>query len=147
VEVDAPREVGAALALRYRFVARGFARREGQALVLPPPSFPAQLGRRFLQVRSRQTPLVLDSSEAVAFEGSLSLPEGAALVEPLSGVSFDGPLGHFERSERQEGRTVTLVEVLRLRQGRVQPAEYETFATFVGQVDLVQARELLVKLP
>jgi hypothetical protein len=128
-------------------VARGFARREGQSLVVPPLSFPAQLGRRFLQVRTRQTPLVLDASEAVTFEGTLGLPQGAVLAGPLPSTSFDGPLGHFERSERQEGRTVSLAEVLRLQQGRVHPTEYEPFATFVGQVDLVQARELLVKLP
>ena len=147
IEVDAPREVGAELALRYRFVARGFARREGQSLVVPPLSFPGQLGRRFLQVRSRQTPLVLEGSEAVAFEATLVLPERAALQEPLSGVSLEGPLGHFERSERQEGRAISIHETMRLRMGRVPPADYEPFAVFVGQVDLVQARELLVKLP
>ncbi|MBM4379112.1 MAG: DUF3858 domain-containing protein, partial [Deltaproteobacteria bacterium] len=147
VEVDAPREVGARLSLRYRFVAPGFARREARALVVPPLSFPGQLGRRFVQVRTRQTPLVLDTSEAVSFEATLSLPEGATLQEPLTGVSFDGPLGHFERAERQEGRTVSVRETLRLRMGRVQPADYEAFAVFAGQVDLVQARDLLVKLP
>ncbi|MEN9797164.1 MAG: hypothetical protein RL653_860 [Pseudomonadota bacterium] len=147
VILDAPRAVGATLVLKYRFQAPGFARREGNALVLGPLTFPTQLSRRYVQVRTRKTPLVLDSSEGVALEATLQLPEGATLSDPLAGLKVDGPLGTFEHGERQQGRTVTVRESLQLRLGRVPPGAYEDFARFAGQVDLVQARDLVVRLP
>jgi hypothetical protein len=147
VKLEAPRAVGATLTLAYRFQAPGFARREGSALVLGPLTFPTQLSRRYVQVRTRRTPLVLESSEGIALEATLQLPEGATLSEPLTGLHVEGPLGMFEHGEQQQGRTVTVRESLQLRNGRVLPTDYEEFARFAGQVDLVQARDLVVRLP
>jgi hypothetical protein len=147
VTLEAQRAVGASLVLKYRFQAPGFARREGNALVLGPLTFPTQLSRRYVQVRTRKTPLVLDSSEGVELEATLQLPEGATLADPLAGLKVEGPLGKFEHAERQQGRTVTVRESIRLRLGRVPPEGYEDFARFAGQVDLVQARDLVVRLP
>jgi hypothetical protein len=147
VSMEAPRAVGAKLVLKYKFQAPGFARREGNALVLGPLTFPTQLSRRYVQVRTRKTPLVIDASEGIALEATLQLPAGASLAEPLPGLKVEGPLGTFEHAERQQGRTVTVREALQLRLGRVAPEAYEDFARFAGQVDLVQARDLVVRLP
>jgi tetratricopeptide (TPR) repeat protein len=145
LELDLITEVGQPLVVRYRFRAPGFARPEGDRLVLGPLTFPASLGRRFVQLGRRTTPLFLEGGESTVASLRLTLPEGRAVEGLLGELKIESDFGHFIRRESQKGRVVTLEEDFRLKMGRVQPPRYDDFAHFAGQVDLLQSRDLVVR--
>ncbi|MBL8951890.1 MAG: hypothetical protein JNK82_13995 [Myxococcaceae bacterium] len=145
VDMDAKREVGATVTVRYSFTAERFARAEGKSLVFSQATYPALLGRRYLQVGMRRTPLFIDAAEESTTTATLTLPEGYTLTGALPSVKASCPYGRFERSEKVQGRTVTIDETYRIEMARVPPADYERFGQFAGEVDLVQGRELLAE--
>ncbi len=145
VELSVKRQVGAPLVVRYRFSAPHFARREGQRLVLGPLTFPTQLGRRYVQLGSRRTPLYIDSTESSRIVATLKLPAGFRLSAPLPEMTAQSPFGRFSRREREENGHVIVDEELRLDMARIAPKDYDAFARFAGEVDLAQARELVVE--
>ena len=63
LKVEVERKVGAPLTLRYHFVAPSFARVEEGRMTLGPLTYPAQVGRRYVTVGTRQSPLFIDSTE------------------------------------------------------------------------------------
>lgn len=145
LELEVRRQVGAPLTLRYAFKAPRFARRDGEsALVLGAVAYPAWLGRRFLSLSERRTPLYLESTELTTTQVTLDLPPGWALASPLGQARAECPWGRFVRKERQEGDRLFIEEEYRLDAGRIPPAEYARFAQFAGEVDLLQGRDLVV---
>ena len=57
---------------------------------------------------------------------------------------MDSRFGRFVRSEKQEGNVVTFLEGMRLPRNRIYPRDYEAFAQFAGDVDLIQTRDLIL---
>lgn len=145
LELDLRRTPGAPLSVRYGFTAPRFARVEGEKLVLGALTFPAMLGRRFVQLGQRRMPLYVESSEALHSRVWLKLPKGYRLRSPLPEVSLAGPSGRFHRSERDENGQVAVDEEYRLDMSRIPPEKYDDFAQFAGEVDLVQSRDLVVE--
>lgn len=142
--VDAPREVGAVLTVSYDFVAPRFARVEGDGrLVASSLTYPLMLGRRYLGVPQRVTPLFIDGSEVTETKATLTLPAGWALRSPIGEAKVSGPSGEYRRQETQAGAVVMVNESFRLTQARVAPKQYEAFTQFAGEVDLLQQRDLL----
>lgn len=140
------RKVGAPVEVKYSFVASRFARVEGEGkLVLGSPVYPVLLGRRYLQLSQRSTPLFLESTEETSTQVKLTLPEGYKLVEPLPEVKSNCPYGSFVHREQANGRVVTIDEHYRIEMARVPPKDYERFGVFAGEVDLVQGRDLLAQ--
>ena len=146
LELHIKREVGAPLTIAYKFVVPRFGRVEGSQLTLAPLTFPSYLGRRYVQVSARKTPVYVDGSETSETDVTLSLPPGHVLEQPLRSVTRDNAFGHFDRSEVQVGSTVRIREHYRLNPGRIPTAQYEAFAQFAGEVDLVQSRDLVVSV-
>lgn len=145
VEVELAREVGAPLKVSYAFSASRFARQEGPStLVLGALTFPWNLGRRFLVVSQRSTPLFIDSTESTKATVTLTVPEGFRLKDPLPEVKTECPWGQFVRRESQAGRTLTIEEEGRVLQSRVPAKDYEAFGQFAGETDLLQGRDLLL---
>ncbi|WP_224361161.1 tetratricopeptide repeat protein [Hyalangium versicolor] len=144
VKIDHPEQVGAAFTLRYEFNVPRFARIEGKRMVLGPVTFPAMLGRRYVQLSVRHTPLFLEDTENSNTQATLTLPEGWQLQDPQPALKVNTRFGRFVRSEKQEGRVVTFLEGLRLPRNRVYPKDYEAFAQFAGDVDLIQTRDLVL---
>lgn len=148
LEVDAPRAVGATVTVKYEFRAERFGRAEGDArLVASSPTYPMMLGRRFLQVPSRVTPLFIEASEASLTKATLTLPAGWKLKSPITQVKIEGPAGSYTRKETQNGDVVTFEEDFRLTQSRVSTKDYDRFAQFAGELDLLQQRDLLFEKP
>jgi hypothetical protein len=145
LELDMKREVGSPVVVRYAFKAPRFARVEGKTLVFSQATFPVLLGRRYLQLGSRRTPLFLDSVEESETHATLQLPEGFALTGALPNVKVACPYGKYERHETVQGPQVSIVEKYRVEMARVPPKEYERFGEFAGEVDLVQGREMLAE--
>jgi hypothetical protein len=146
LDVQAKREVGGVVTVKYHFVARRFGRVEGDArLVVGALTYPHLLGRRFLATSSRVTPLFLEGSESTHTVARVTLPPGWALAGPIGEVTLSGPAGRFVRREQQTGDVLHVEEVYRLDQARVAPKDYERFAQFAGEVDLLQQRDLLIE--
>jgi tetratricopeptide (TPR) repeat protein len=146
LEVEAPREVGARVVLRYAFRAQP-AHAEGEGkLVLAPLTFPAMLGRRYASAGSRTTPLFVGNVEDMQTRVTLTLPEGYTLEGGLEPLEQRTPFGRFRREESLAGRTLTITESYRVERGRIPPARYPAFVDFAGTLDLVQTRDFtLVK--
>jgi predicted Zn-dependent protease len=144
VKLDHPEQVGAPFTLRYEFNVPNFARVEEKRMVLGPVTFPAMLGRRYVQLSSRHTPLFLEDSEASNTQVALTLPEGWRLQDPQPGLKVNSRFGRFVRGEKQEGRVVTFLEGMRLPRNRIYPKDYDAFAQFAGDVDLIQTRDLIL---
>jgi len=143
-QLDHLEEVGAPFILRYKFRVPNFARIEEKRIVLGPVTFPSQLGRRYVQLSSRDTPLFIDESEASNTVVELTLPPGWRLQDPQPSLKVNNRFGRFGRSEEQKGRVLTIIEALRLPRTRVMPQDYNTFARFAGDVDLIQLRDLVL---
>ncbi|MBJ6761206.1 tetratricopeptide repeat protein [Myxococcaceae bacterium JPH2] len=145
VKLDRATEVGAPFVLHYEFTVPRFGRVEGdQKMVLGALTFPALLGRRYVELSSRDTPLFIDSMEASRTQVTLTMPQGWKLADPQASLKVDSDFGHFARTEKQEGRTLTLNESLQVPRNRISPRDYEKFSAFAGDVDLIQVREMFL---
>jgi hypothetical protein len=143
VKLEHAEEVGAPFILRYEFKVPRFARMEGEKrMVLGPLTFPAMLGRRYVQLSTRKSPMLLESSEVSDTEVHVTLPEGWRLSDPQAELKVDSTFGRFRRSERQEGRVLIINESLRIPRVRVYPKSYEAFSSFAADVDLLQMRDM-----
>jgi len=146
LELDFKRTVGAPVVVRYTFTAPRFARVEGDnKLVLQGATFPMLLGRRFLQLSNRRTPLFIDGTEASHTLATMKLPAGWVLAGPVAQVKTSCPWGSYVRREKQVGQVLTIEEDYQLSMSRVAPKGYEEFAQFAGEVDLIQGRDMWVQ--
>jgi hypothetical protein len=144
LKLERTEEVGAPFTVRYAFKASGFARADKDKLVLPPITMPASLGRQYVQLSTRTTPLYIDDTEASRTVVTLTMPQGLRLADPQAQLKVEGPFGRLLRTEKQEGRTLTVDETLRVERARIPVKQYEDFAHFAGEVDLVQSRDLVL---
>jgi hypothetical protein len=142
LRLDVKRAVGAPLSLRYHFVAPRFARVDDGRMTLGPLTYPAQVGRRYVTVGTRQSPLFIDSTEQNVSHVSLKLPPGWHIDDPLKNGKLESPFGLFTRDER-EADVFKVEERYRLDMARIPVNQYEAFAGFAGQVDLLQTRDLV----
>ncbi|MBX5482239.1 MAG: hypothetical protein IRZ16_10450 [Myxococcaceae bacterium] len=138
-------DVGKDLVVTYAFRVPGFAHMSGNQMVLGSVTLPAQLGRRYVQLAERTTPLFVDSSEETVAHVTLKLPHGWVLRSAVGEATLKEDFGSFVRREQQKGDTVTIDEDFRLRMMRLPPERYQRFAQFAGQVDLLQTRDLVLE--
>ncbi|HEX8822568.1 MAG TPA: DUF3857 domain-containing protein [Archangium sp.] len=144
LKLERTEAVGAPLTVRYTFKAPSFARVDGNKLVLPPITMPAMLGRQYVQLSTRTTPLYLEDTEASRTQVTLTMPQGYRLADAQAQLKSESPFGRLQRTEKQEGRTLTIDESLRVERGRIPVKKYEDFAHFAGEVDLIQSRDLVL---
>ncbi|MBL9038086.1 MAG: hypothetical protein JNG84_06200 [Archangium sp.] len=146
IDVDAPRRVGATMRVKYRFIAKRFGRRDGDTrLVTGPLTFPSLLGRRYVVLGARTTPLFIDGSELTRTSATVQLPKGWVMTEPMAELRRACMHGTYVRKESQQGDVVRIDEEVRIQQARVSPRDYEAFGQFAGEVDLVQGRDVLIE--
>lgn len=145
LEVLIAHQVGAPMTLKYAFVAPRFGRVEGKQITLPTITFPAHLGRRYVQVSSRSTTLFVDSTEASTAHIQLTLPKGYVLGSPIGEVKRDTKFGRFSRKETQDGSVLTIDESFSVPMQRIAPKAYDDFTQFAGEIDLIQARDLILE--
>ncbi len=146
IEVAAKREVGGTVTVKYDFTASRFGRPDGaKQMVLSPLTYPSQLGRRYLTMSQRRTPLVMSSTEATHMRTTVKLPKGWSLSGPVPEIKLAGPVGKFIRTEAQKDDVLVIDETLLVPQSRISPKQYPDFGQFAGEVDLVQGRDLLLE--
>ena len=142
LRLEVKRTVGAPVSLRYHFVAPRFARVDDGRMTLGPLTYPAQVGRRYVTVGTRRSPLFIDSTEQNVSHVALRLPPGWHIDDPLKGGKLESAFGLFTRDEA-ESDVFRVEERYRLDMARVPVEQYEAFAGFAGQVDLLQTRDLV----
>ena len=146
IDVAAKREVGGTVTVKYDFTASRFGRPDGaKQMVLSPLTYPSQLGRRYLTMSQRRTPLVMSSTEATHMRTTVKLPKGWSLSGPVPEIKLAGPVGKFIRTEAQKDDVLVIDETLLVPQSRISPKQYPDFGQFAGEVDLVQGRDLLLE--
>jgi hypothetical protein len=143
LNVDQKRTDGTRFKVRYVFTAPKFARQESPTRwVLGPLTFPAFLGKRFVQLGQRRTSLFIGQTEKNHTLVDLELPKGFVLSQPGGTMKSRNDFGEFERKETARGSSVHVEERYMLRMARIPPARYEEFAIFAGELDLIQGRDL-----
>lgn len=143
LRVDLKREVGAQAVIHYEFRSPRFGRLEGdKKMTIPPLTFPAQLGRRFLQLGARRTPLFIDTTELTTTHVEVKLPAGFVAQDLIGKLEQETRYGAYSRAEKQAGDLLTVDETYRVDMARIPTAEYDELARFAGEVDLVQSRDL-----
>ena len=131
----------------YKFRAPQLARRIGRGLVLPAP-FPAQLGKRYIGLAARTTPLLVDYAAPTHVHARIAVPEGmvAALPPP---VRAEAPFGLFEQTATAgtsgAGATLELDARFRMSDARLPPGDYRRIVEFAQRVDRAEAKALEIR--
>jgi tetratricopeptide (TPR) repeat protein len=128
--------------VEYKFRSPQLARRVGQALVFPAP-YPAMLGRRYVGVAARRTPLSLDYASPTALEAEVAVPQGLTVELPPA-VKADG-FGVFEQEAARTAAGFRLKARFAMPRSRVQPERYREFVDFAIRVDRAEARAAELK--
>ena len=144
VKVEMEEKVGAPVKVQYAFTAPNFARHEGDKLVLGSLTFPAYLGRRFVEVGARTIPLFIDGTEQTHTHVTLALPPGMRIQNPLGPAAIKSAYGAYSRTEDQDGQKLEVKESYLLPMNRIPVKDYDAFAQFAGEVDLIQSREIVL---
>src|SRR5437879_5734797 len=84
--------------VEYKFRSPQLARKEGHHLVLPAP-YPAMLGRRYVGVNKRRTPLSIDYASPTVLSARVAVPPGVQVELPPA-AKADG-FGQFEQAAQQ----------------------------------------------
>ena len=109
--------------------------------MLPAP-FPAQLGKRYIGVAARNTPLYVDYSPPTHVHARIALPEHmvASLPPPLR---VEAPFGLFEQAASAGARsTVELDARFSMTDERLPPGDYRSIVDFAQRVDRAEAKAL-----
>ena len=125
----------------YKFHAPQMARRVGRGLVLPAP-FPAELGKRYIGVAARTTPLYVDYAPPTHVHARITVPEGmvAALPPP---VRTEAPFGLFEQAATAGAAgTLELDARFRMSDARLPASDYKRIVEFALRVDRAEAKAL-----
>jgi tetratricopeptide (TPR) repeat protein len=124
--------------VEYRFHAAQLAHRLGDRLVLGAP-YPATLGKRYVGVANRTTPLMLDYATPTTLTADVKLPAGweAALPTPMN---LDTPFGKFAQAATRSDKGFRLDAYFAQPQRRVTAAEYPALVDFSVNVDRAEAR-------
>lgn len=143
LELQGAEDREAALAVAYRARVPGFARREGEALVVEAPILPARLGETFVRLADRRLPLLVPPQDPLVQRVEIVPPPGhVPLAAPA--VTLGSRWGRYERRERLEGSTLVREERIELPRARVAPEDYPEFARFVTAIDAAQAEPVSI---
>jgi tetratricopeptide (TPR) repeat protein len=134
------------LLLEYRLKVPHFARRRGDTLVIQEGFYPYRLSASLIAKPERKLPLLLGDETCTDSHISLTLPPGAR-ARPSKPAFLQAPLSTFSLSASQKGDRLILEKALRVKAGRVTPAEYPAFRDFCQQVDRRDTEEIVIELP
>jgi cellulose synthase operon protein C len=130
-------------ALRFAAHAEAVARPVEGGAVIEAALFPAELGRRYVQVARRTTPLVIPAPEQASWRIEV-VPAPGMKVAGTGPRLIESRFGRFTRTEHAEGRALVREDRLELQRGRISPADYAELAAFAAAVDELQDRPILV---
>lgn len=132
------------LTLRWSGKVPGLARVGDAGAVIDSPLFAARLSARFVQRATRETPMLIGSSERVLVRIAVTPAEGTR-AEPAGEKTVTSELGSFQRSEKLQGTALVREDRYELVPSRIAPAAYGELVRFAGAVDDAQAQPLVFR--
>ncbi len=131
------------LIVEYSFTAPNLARVVRSGLMVRSGLFAPNLGREYLQLDQRRSPLGVAFHAPLTMEVQIVAPPGMVAVAPAGDISLKTPFGSMRRvSGYRAGRHHAQRWELRLVYGRVSPAQYPAFKRFVREVDASYRQEI-----
>jgi hypothetical protein len=132
-----------AMIVEYHFRAPQLARPVAGGLVLPAP-FAATLGKRYMGVAARRTPLMVDYAAPTRIHARIRLPSGPATWEPtyLPSTKAEASFGSFEQTATRAPGGVELDARFVMAETRLSPDRYRELVDFAVRVDRAEARAL-----
>jgi tetratricopeptide (TPR) repeat protein len=124
--------------VEYRFHAAQLARKIGGRLVLPAP-YPATLGKRYVGVARRTTPLMLDYASPTTLIADVRLPPRFDALLP-SPVKLETPFGRFAQEAQRTPLGARIDAFFSQPERRVPAADYRALVDFSVAVDRAEAR-------
>jgi len=141
--IEEKEESGTPVVVRFSFSAPGFARADGNRLVISRGIYPSSLARRFLHQFERKTPLLVGAPEKLDLTMELSLPAGTTLVGAPQTARAQTPFGRYERTETAALGRFAVHETVSLGMARIPPEQYHAFGEFLIAADQAETRELV----
>jgi tetratricopeptide (TPR) repeat protein len=151
--IEARESPGEPLRLSYRFSVPRLARAAGPGRLVAPAAFmPFLVGRRYVVVGSRQTPLVLGEDGATAVTVTVrakglradGVPAKVTAEAPGGAMRFTLDCG----AASSPGAAFTCTSALAIAPlARIAPGDYETFAQFAAAVDGAEAQTITLVAP
>jgi hypothetical protein len=132
------------LAIRMKVRVPRFAQVNGKELVVAPPLGPDL--DRLATLEARATPLLLGEAIHRTVKLEIELPKGASVTVPDVAPIRDGDRSVTVR-DSAKGGILRLEREVSIPAGRVQPADYRSFAAFARRSDDALARGIVVRLP
>jgi len=132
------------LVIRAKARIPAFAQRSGDMLLIAPP-----FGPRVSQLAAlpqRQTPLLMAEATHREINLQLILPKGAVLVNDLAPATINDGDRSVQVADVAKPGEVSLVRVVNLPAGRVQPKDYPRFLSFARRADDALSQSVRVKV-
>lgn len=140
---------GAELIVEYRFRAPRLGRsRRGAAgaeLVLPAP-YPLLLGRNYVSVAHRRTPMMLHYALPTVLEAQIILPPGARVTQLAAPVQLSD-FGTFSQKVTAADDRILLRTETALPLTRLLPDRYPRFVEFATRIDAAEEAIAVLALP
>ena len=131
--------------IRYEAISRGFARREGESLVISLARS-MSLSSQLAPLPRRKLPLVLPSHWAPSHQKRkirLLLPEGYESTEKEGRRETRSPrFGHAAITIAREGRALVVEQELTIDASTIEASDYPAFRAWLGEVDALFSRSL-----
>jgi hypothetical protein len=99
------------------------------------------LGRRFLGLSERKTPMLIAVADVSHSAVTVKLPPTAHVAVPAP-VDSKTPFGQYRALWKLEQGTLSLDEQFLIERGRIQPDQYAAFKAFAIAVDNAQSRRI-----
>lgn len=132
--------------VEYTFHAPRLARAEGRRLVIAAP-YPALLGKRYVGMARRATPLQLIYAAPTEIVATFHLPAGATVGRRSGAIKVGDPTwGGFTLATATEADRLVVTTTFATPAGRVAPDRYQQFARFADIVDGAEAEAAEVNL-
>jgi len=132
------------LVIRAKARIPGFAQRSGDMLLIAPP-----FGPRVSQLAAlpqRQTPLLMAEATHREINLRLVLPTGAVLASDLVPVTINDGDRSVQVADTAKPGELSLIRVVNLPAGRVQPKDYPRFLGFARRADDALSQSVRVKV-
>jgi len=132
------------LVIRAKARIPAFAQRSGDMLLIAPP-----FGPRVSQLAAlpqRQTPLLMAEATHREINLQLLLPKGAVLVNDLVPATINDGDRSVQVADVAKPGELSLVRVVNLPAGRVQPKDYPRFLSFARRADDALSQSVRVKV-
>jgi hypothetical protein len=137
LSIDGESTLGDPLVLHWKLRVPRWARIDGDTANVDMSLFPAQLGARFLQRATRESPLLVPVDERNTLQLTVTPPPGWKPV-PAQAADVNASFGRYRRTERVVDGKLVREDLYDLLRGRIPPGDYRPFAGFARSVDSAQ---------